>query len=124
MLWTSPTERRHFLETLRIFRLLPVVDEADPRWGNADNQGEVTVRAYSAADARLVAAEAEDDFLEMNVAPADGNSTRMFSAFRDEKLYTVIEDITGVHSSEGPRGVVAGNIRPVILSTRQVDENG
>jgi hypothetical protein len=57
------------LETLRIFRLLPVVDEADPRWGNADNQGEVTVRAYSAADARLVAAEAEDDFLEMNVAP-------------------------------------------------------
>ncbi|UXN62327.1 hypothetical protein [Phyllobacterium zundukense] len=109
------------MEPLKIFRLLPIADEADPRWDNADNQGEVIVRARSAADARVVAAEAEDDFLDMDVAPADGDTTRTFSAFRDDKLYTVVEDTTDRHPAIGARAVVEGNIRPVILSTRQAD---
>lgn len=112
------------METLKIFRLIPVAEEADPRWDNAADQGEVIVRARSPADARLVASEAEDDFLEMDVAPADGNSTRTFSAFRDDKLYTVVEATTGPHSKEGDREVVEGNIRPVILSTPQPDKAG
>jgi hypothetical protein len=106
------------MEPLKIFRLVPVADQSDPRWGNAVDQGEVVVRARSHADARLVASEAEDDFLEMDVAPADGNSTRTFSAFRDEKLYTVIEVTGGLHPAEGERGVVEGTITPVILTSR------
>jgi hypothetical protein len=109
------------METLKIFRLLPVADEADPRWGNADNHGEVIVRARSAADARVVASEAEDDFLETDALPGDGNSTRTFSAFRDDKLYTVVEDTTGRYSPLGERQVVAGKIDPVILADRPAD---
>lgn len=109
------------MASLKIFRLLPVVDETDPRWNNAENQGEVVVRAHSAADARIVAAAAEGDFLDIKAAPADGNSTRTFSAFRDDKLYTVVEDTKATYRSDGDRAVFSGHIRPVILSTRQRD---
>lgn len=106
------------MSELRIYRLLPVVDEQDPRWDNAQYKGEVVVRARSAADARIVAAGAEDDLREIGAAPGDENSTRTFSAFRDDKLYTVIEDTTNSHRVEGERAVLAGIIEPIIVSVR------
>jgi hypothetical protein len=71
-------EEQHSMRNIpvNIFRLLPVADDAHPRWGNAQNQGEVVIRAVSPADARVVASEAEVDFLDVKAVPADGNSTR------------------------------------------------
>ena len=62
---------------LRLYRLVPVAAPDDPNWDSAPNHGEVLVRAYSAADARIVAAEAELDFTEIDAKPAEGTDTRM-----------------------------------------------
>lgn len=56
----------------------------------------------------------------MDVAPADGNSTTTSSAFGADKLYTVAEDTrVRIHLRES----CCGEVRPVILSTRQADED-
>ncbi|MCR4264664.1 hypothetical protein [Nitratireductor sp. ZSWI3] len=94
----------------RIFKLVPAAADGDPNWDRATNQGVILVRARSPADARIVAAEAEADFLETDAKPGDGVSTRFASAFRDDKLYTVIELDTGTFPEEGPREVVEGTI--------------
>ena len=89
---------------LKIFRLEPNTRPDDPRWDNAPNHGTVRVRALSPADARIVAAEAEVDFLDTNAKPGDGTTTDFASAFRDDKLYHVtLENEDGV---SGPRGVI------------------
>jgi hypothetical protein len=104
---------------LALYRLRPVAAPDDPRWDNAPGHGEVIVRAASPADARIVAAGAEDDFLESGAKPGDGTSTRFASAFRDEKLYHV-EEVDGDDDDEQTalrqgRGIVKGDIaRPVI----------
>lgn len=96
-------------EELRIYRLSPLAALDDPNWQNATYQGEVIVAARSSGDARIVAAEAELDFLEIDAKPAEGVTTEMASAFRSDTLYSVIE--------EGPapvglkRGVVGGTVR-------------
>ena len=59
----------------------------------------------------VVAAEAEFDFMEIDALPADGNSTTSSSAFRNEKLYTVIDETDPPYPVEGPREVVAGTVR-------------
>lgn len=84
-------------------------------------EGEVIVRARTTGDARLVASEAELDFTEIDALPAQRNSTTMVSAFRSEKLYTVIEDLTGHFTPDGPRGVVVGNVRVDTILPVQVD---
>ena len=94
---------------LKLFRLVPVARAEDPRWDRAGSLGTILVRAESPADARLVASEAELDFTEIDAKPAEGTDTRMASAFRDEKLYTVIEVETGA-AEAGPRGVVEGTV--------------
>lgn len=96
-------------DRLKLYRLVPVAAVNDPNWENADYQGEVVVRAFSAADARVVAAQAELDFTEIDALPAEGNSTRNASAFRNERLYTVVEmsERQGL-AADGPRGVVEG----------------
>jgi len=66
------------------------------------------VRARSEADARIVAAEAELDFLDVGAKPGDGVSTSFASAFRDQRLYRVVEDDSGAFPAEGPRGVLTG----------------
>lgn len=88
---------------LSLYRLVPDAPAIDPNWDLAPSQGIVVVRAHSPADARIVAAEAELDFLDIAAKPGDGTSTKMASAFRDEKLYRVeeIED-----DAEGERGIV------------------
>jgi hypothetical protein len=104
-------ENNHPQERLKLYRLVPVARAGDPNWDSADNQGEIIVRALSPADARITAAEAELDFTEIDASPAEGNSTRDASAFRNERLYAVVEmlDQNGVAAS-GPRGVVEGTV--------------
>ncbi len=95
-------------ESLRIFRLVPDAPKTDPNWDLAGPAGDVVVRARSAADARIVASEAELDFLDTSTKPGDGVSTNFASVFRDEKLYRVIEDDSGSYPREGPRVVLSG----------------
>ena len=102
---------------LHIYRLVPAADRSDPRWDLAPYQGEVVVRARSAADARLVAAGAELDFPEADAMPGDGVKTDFASAFRDDKLYHVVEDRSGTFSDEGEPGVVAGTLRRNVIKT-------
>ncbi|MGI0527221.1 hypothetical protein [Rhizobium giardinii] len=106
---------------LKLYRLVPVAVARDPNWGNADYQGEVVVRAFSPADARVVAAQAELDFTEIDAAPAEGNSTRDASAFRNERLYTVVEmpEPQGL-ATDGPRGVVDGVVSVGTIKPTQV----
>jgi len=87
---------------LYAFRLRPVPGPEDPNWDLAPSHGVVVVNALSAADARVVAAEAEVDFLDIAAAPGDGTSTRHASAFRSDKLYSVER----IGEAGGPRGVV------------------
>lgn len=99
------------VEQLKLFRLVPVAAATDTNWDLAPNQGEVVVRARSSGDARVVAAEAELDYLEIDALPGDGNSTTSSSAFRNEKLYTVVDETGPAYPLEGPRELVAGNVR-------------
>jgi len=99
------------VEQLKLYRLVPIAAPSDPNWDNAQNQGEVVVRARSSGDARVVAAEAELDFTEIDALPGDGNSTTSSSAFRNEKLYTVVDETNSAYSFDGPRGVVDGTVR-------------
>lgn len=105
-------------ETLKLYRLVPVAAPDDPNWDNAGNQGEILVRAFSPADARITAAEAELDFTEIDSLPAEGNSTRDASAFRNERLYSVIEETEDV--SSGPRGVVEGTVSVGTIKPTQI----
>jgi hypothetical protein len=95
-------------DDLKLYRLVPIAAPGDPNWDNAPSHGEVVVAARTAGDARIVAAEAELDFLEIDSSPAEDKSTLMASAFRNEKLYTVIEELPRTHLSK--RGVVSGRI--------------
>ena len=96
-------------ETLNIYRLEPTARSDDPWWQNAPMQGAVTVAARTAGDARIVATSQEVDFQQVDAAPAEGVSTDFASAFRDEKLYTVIEIARG--RTDLSRGVIdAGGV--------------
>jgi hypothetical protein len=109
------------MQAMKIYRLVPSAPLDDPQWMSRPPQGEVVVRALTAGDARLVATDAELDFMEIDASPAEGNSTSMASAFRSEKLYTVIEDLSGRFSPEGPREVVDGVVRVDTILPVQVD---
>lgn len=103
-------------ERLNLYRLVPTASPDDPRWENSPFQGEVVVAARTTGDARIVAAGRELDFMEVDAAPADDVTTFNASAFRDDKLYTVIEIESG--RTDLTRGVLVGdiavdNIRPV-----------
>ncbi|MGJ7041003.1 hypothetical protein J2Y63_004275 [Shinella sp. BE166] len=98
-------------EQLKLYRLIPIASATDTNWDLAPNQGEVVVRARSSGDARVVAAEAELDYLEIDALPADGNSTTSSSAFRNEKLYTVVDETDPAYPLDGAREVVAGTVR-------------
>ena len=95
-------------ELLNIYRLEPIAAPDDPRWDNAPGHGVVTVAARSSGDARLVAASQELDYMEIDATPAEDVTTGMASAFRSEKLYTVVEvarDRQGL-----TRGLIDGEI--------------
>ena len=103
-------------DRINLYRLVPTAEADDPRWDNSPYQGEVIVAARNTGDARLVAASRELDYMEVDAKPAEDVTTGMASAFRSEKLYTVIEidrDRTDLR-----RGVIEGEvaidvIRPV-----------
>lgn len=98
-------------DPLKLYRLVPVAAANDPNWLGAKSHGEVLVAA------RIVAAERELDFMEIDAAPAEDKTTKMASVFRNEKLYTVIEVSNGKHHHQ--RGVIAGTIRvDTIISTQ------
>ncbi|KGF70061.1 hypothetical protein LL06_07520 [Hoeflea sp. BAL378] len=90
---------------LKLYRLTPSAEPNDPRWDNAPGHGEILVRALSPADARIVAAQAEIDFLDIGAKPGDGTTTDFASAFRDDKLYHVV--LESDDPGEGPRGVIS-----------------
>lgn len=118
---TDPNPKRstipaHPRQRLALYRLVPIAAANDPNWDHASNQGEVVVRAYSSGDARIVAEEAELDFLDTKAAPGDGNSTKMASAFRDNKLYTVVDEPEGAATADGPRGVVSGLLKRDVIT--------
>lgn len=98
--------KRETQEELKMYRLSPLAAPDDPNWQNASYQGEVVVAARSSGDARIVASQAELDFLEIDAKPAEGVTTDMASAFRSEKLYTVVEEGPAPEGTE--RGVLAG----------------
>lgn len=104
-------------EVLNIYRLEPTATACDPLWQNKPGHGVVVVAARTAGDARIVAAGRELDFMEIDSAPADDVSTANASAFRDEKLYTVIEIEHGRGDLE--RGVIKGNIRIDVIKPLQ-----
>jgi hypothetical protein len=105
-------------ELLNIYRLVPIAQAHDPRWDNSPYQGEVLVAARTTGDARIVAAERELDFMEIDSAPAEGVTTIDASAFRSEKLYTVIEVD---HARRGlRRGVIEGEISVDTIKPVQV----
>ncbi len=108
-------------DRLKLYRLVPVARAGDPNWDSAENRGEIIVRAFSPADARITAAEAELDFTEIDAAPAEGNSTRDASAFRNARLYAVVEmlDQRGV-AATGPRGVVEGIVSVGTIKPTQI----
>ena len=95
-------------EGLNVYRLVPVAQANDPRWGNSPYQGEVVVAARTSGDARIVAAGRELDYMDVDAAPADDVTTSNASAFRSEMLYTVIE--IERNRTDLPRGVIEGSI--------------
>jgi hypothetical protein len=105
-------------ELLNAYRLVPITEAHDPRWGNSPYQGEVVVAARTTGDARIVAAERELDFMEIDSAPAEDVTTSNASAFRFKKLYTVIELYHG--QNDLSRRVLEGNISVDTIKPVQV----
>lgn len=104
-------------ELLNVYRLEPSAAPDDPLWQNKPGHGVVVVAAPTAGDARIVATGRELDFMEIDAAPADDVSTVNASAFRDEKLYTVIEIEHGRQDLK--RGVIEGNVRIDVIKPLQ-----
>lgn len=111
---TAPTAP----EILNVYRLVPIAEPSDPRWENSPYQGVVVVAARTSGDARIVAAERELDFMEVDAAPAEDVTTSNASAFRSEKLYTVIEIDHARRDLR--RGVLEGNVTVDTIKPVQV----
>ncbi|MDE1152540.1 MAG: hypothetical protein PW788_08395 [Micavibrio sp.] len=78
-------------ETLHIYRLVPTAATDDPNWDLAPCQGEIKVVARTSGDARVVAAAYELHSMTAPFYPGNDVSTIEASAFRNERLYTVIQ---------------------------------
>ncbi|MDI7863117.1 hypothetical protein MRS76_14245 [Rhizobiaceae bacterium n13] len=105
-------------EPLNVYALVPTAGPDDPRWNNSPYQGEVVVAARTAGDARIVAAARELDFMEVDAAPAEGVTTAHASAFRSDKLYTVVEIEHGRTGLQ--RGLLAGTVSVATIKPTQV----
>jgi hypothetical protein len=90
-----------------IYRLTPAA--GDPRGKGERTLGDVFVRAGSPVDARLVAAEAEQQYRM---------SSQFASRFLDEKFYRVCEAKNSPHARRGPRAVLCGDITAKVLKSR------
>ncbi len=105
-------------ELLNVYRLEPIAEADDPRWDNSPFQGTVVVAARTSGDARIVASGRELDYMEIDAKPAEDVTTSMASAFRSEKLYTVIE--IDRDRSDLRRGVLEGDIATDTIRPAQV----
>lgn len=92
-------------DDLQIFKLEPVAERHDPRWQGQSRKTAI-VRAQTAGDARVVAAEGETRDSAGEEGAAVGVSTRSASAFRDEKLYTVSAIPASSYRKDGQRQVI------------------
>ncbi len=108
-------ERDMAEQPMGIYRLVPKAAPQDSGWDLAPDQVEIVVRAHSPADARVVAAEAEGDFPEFDAKPAHGVRTAPASAFRDIRLYAVVEEKNDRFDANGPRGIIDGRPDPAVL---------
>jgi hypothetical protein len=86
----SSTSVKHG-ETLGIYKLVPIAAPNDQNWDIAPSRGNMIVAALTTGDARVVAAAFEVNFMKSNFTPGESVATMGASAFRNEKLYTVIE---------------------------------
>lgn len=89
-------------ETLHVYRLVPTAGSDDPNWDLAPSQGEIKVVARTAGDARVVAAAYELKFMAAPFVPGNDVSTMEASAFRNDRLYTVVQ--TSMDCQGLPRG--------------------
>jgi hypothetical protein len=105
-------------EMLNVYRLEPIAEADDPRWENSPFQGTVVVAARTSGDARIVASGGELDYMEIDAKPADDVTTTTASAFRSEKLYTVIE--IDRDRSDLRRGILEGDIATDTIRPVQV----
>jgi hypothetical protein len=105
-------------EMLNVYRLEPIAEADDPRWDISPFQGTVIVAARTSGDARIVASGRELDYMEIDAKPADDVTTITASAFRSEKLYTVIE--IDRDRSDLRRGVLEGDIATDTIRPVQV----
>lgn len=78
-------------ETLGVYELVPIAALDDPNWDIAPSRGKMLVAARTTGDARVVAAAFEGNFMKVAPMPGESVATMGASAFRNEKLYTVIE---------------------------------
>lgn len=78
-------------ETLGVYELVPIAAVNDPNWDIAPSCGRMLVAARTTGDARVVAAAFEGNFMKIKSTPGESVATMGASAFRNEKLYTVIE---------------------------------
>ena len=78
-------------ETLGVYKLVPIAAFNDHNWDIAPSRGKVLVAARTTGDARVVAAAFEVNFMKISSRPGGSIAMMGASAFRNEKLYTVIE---------------------------------
>lgn len=105
-------------ELLNVYRLVPAAAPDDPNWDSAPALGEIVVAARTSGDARVVAAASELDFMEIDALPAEDVTTAWASAFRNERLYTVVEIEHG--RRDLVRGVLEGTVRVDTIRPTQV----
>lgn len=115
---TTAQGNSHRPEKLNVYRLEPIAEADDPRWDNSPYQGTVVVAARTSGDARIVASGRELDYMEIDAKPAEDVTTTMASAFRSEKLYTVIE--IDRDRSDLTRGILEGKIATDTIRPVQV----
>ena len=107
-------------ETLGIYKLLPIAAPNDQNWDIAPSRGNVVVAARTTGDARVVAAAFEVNFMRSNSAHGDDIAAMGASAFRNEKLYTVIEiDRNRVDLARGVMEV--SDAGPIALAALRAD---
>ncbi|MGO8189839.1 hypothetical protein AB9F38_33975, partial [Rhizobium leguminosarum] len=82
-------------------------------WDNSPGHGTVVVAARTPGDSRIVAAARELDFMEVDAAPAEDVTTVNASAFRDDKLYTVIEIDRDIRDVK--RGILGGAVTVAMI---------
>lgn len=105
---------------MTIYRLVPSAPADDPGWELALNHGEVVVHAHSTGEARAIAALEEASIRAGGPPPT--TTQVVASAFRNEKLYTVIEDDSGTFDDAGPVRVIRGEfVFPMDYESLKVD---